>query len=236
MMSLFLGFMPKIFSQKSDTTKIRNSDNLVKPYIFESAFFEKTKINIDTFLLEFHSVDIGKIKIETGKIIACDPAFIISSEPFSDSFPIGFFPVQLAIAKVDSSEVVSFSRIYFSDSPVVNWEFAILKGQKRLPIFGEDSYVYPVDGGSGCFIDEKIKSELSKKTETNDTLLELLNKAMNKNHYKYGQSGILNFGDFNIAAFSSGVGDGRYSTYIGYDKNGKPCRLLTDFGIVNWWK
>lgn len=45
-----------------------------------------------------------------------------------------------------------------------------------------------------------------------------------------------NYKDINIVAFSTGFGDGRYSTYVGYDKNGEPCRLLTDFRLVDWLK
>jgi|GEM_PF-1178656 len=31
-------------------------------------------------------------------------------------------------------------------------------------------------------------------------------------------------------------GDGCYATYIGFDKEGHPCQLLTDFGLVAWWR
>jgi hypothetical protein len=32
--------------------------------------------------------------------------------------------------------------------------------------------------------------------------------------------------------FKSGWGDGFYATYIGYDKSGNICRLVTDFVVI----
>jgi hypothetical protein len=32
--------------------------------------------------------------------------------------------------------------------------------------------------------------------------------------------------------FKSGWGDGFYATYIGYDKAGNICRLVTDFVVI----
>jgi hypothetical protein len=43
-----------------------------------------------------------------------------------------------------------------------------------------------------------------------------------------------NFGKYNLAAFTTGLGDGKYATYIGYDAAGKPCRLLSDFKLFDW--
>ena len=42
------------------------------------------------------------------------------------------------------------------------------------------------------------------------------------------------FGRHNLAIFSTGYGDGCYSTFIGFNKQGKVCQLLIDFGIINW--
>jgi hypothetical protein len=95
-----------------------------KPEIFETAFFEGTQVNVDSFHLSFYSVDIGKINIESGKIIASDPIVMRDMKPFIQNFPTGQFPVHLAIAKINDDERVAFSRIMFSDKPVVKWEFA----------------------------------------------------------------------------------------------------------------
>ena len=37
-----------------------------------------------------------------------------------------------------------------------------------------------------------------------------------------------------MAAFTTGIGDGRYSSCIGYDATRKPYKLHTDFTLLNW--
>ena len=74
---------------------------MAKPNIFETVYFESTEVKIDdTSFLKFYSVDIGKVILETGKIVACDPVMTYCQEPFKTQFPIGQFSAQLAIAKV----------------------------------------------------------------------------------------------------------------------------------------
>lgn len=43
-----------------------------------------------------------------------------------------------------------------------------------------------------------------------------------------------NFKGNTIAAFTTGIGDGRFASYIGFDAAGKPCKLVTDFGLLKW--
>ncbi len=63
-----------------------------------------------------------------------------------------------------------------------------------------------------------------------------LYKEMDKHYHKNWRYTMYNFGQHNLAAFTTGFGDGRYATYIGFDANGKPCRLLSDFGLFDWRK
>lgn len=223
-----------VSTEKLDTLKITRNAMTTKPEIFETAFFEGTQVNVDTIHLQFYSVDIGKINIESGKIIACDPIIMRDMKPFVQAFPIGQFPVHLAIAKFHNDERVGFSRIYFSNKPVVKWEFALQKGQEQVLIFGDTFYSYSVDGGIGLFLDEKANIEFVK--DDSQSVLDEIFKEMDKHTHVSWQFGLCKLNDHNLVAFSTGFGDGHYATYVGYDDNGQPCRLLTDFGMVDWWK
>ena len=208
-----------------------------KPEIFETAFFAGTQVDVDSFHLSFYSVDIGKINIESGKIIASDPIEVRDMNPFVQDFPIGQFPVQLAIAKFSGDERVAFSRILFSDKPVVKWEFALQKGQEQASIFGDTMYGYGVDGGTGLFADEKANeafTELEKKDE--NLWQQVFIHEMQKHSHMTWNYALYNFNGHNIATFSTGLGDGHYATYVGYDEKGNICRLLTDFNLVGWWQ
>ena len=229
-----------VITEKLDTAKTKSYPVTAKPDIFETAYFEGTEVKVnDTIRLQFYPVDIGRVNLETGKVVACDPVMTYQQEPFTTKFPNGQFPIQLAVAKVNDNEneLVGFSRILFSEEPVVKWEFALKKGQEPISIFSDSMYFYPVDGGLGQFMDESSFNKLIKLDE--DARSQVMNNLfaeLDKHTRRSWQFANTNYKDINIVAFTSGFGDGRYSTYIGYDKNGKPCRLLTDFGLVDWLK
>ena len=139
----------------------------------------------------------------------------------------------MAIAKFNNDERVGFSRIFFSNKSVVKWEFAIQNGQEQALIFGDTFYSYSVDAGIGLFLDEKAKTEFMK--DDSQSTLDKIFKEMNKHTYVTWQYGVCELNSHNLVAFSTGLGDGHYATYVGYDDKGFPCRLLTDFGLVQWW-
>jgi hypothetical protein len=201
------------------------------PIIFEAAFEPGTKVSLGYVSFSLYKYDLGKIKIESGKIIACDPIIMKDATPFTQIFPKGEFPVHLAMAKIYDYERVAFSRIVFSDKPIVKWEFALLEGQKPISLSDSGVYCYSVDAGIGIFIDSLSKGLFDKKG-----LSEWKNVFITKAS-KNGDKGFIHeFEGHNLAAFTTGLGDGCYSTYIGFDKEGKVCQLLTDFGIVAWWR
>lgn len=201
------------------------------PIIFEAAFYKGTQVKQGDWDCSFYTLDIGKIKIESGKIIACDPIVMQDGKAFTQDFPIGQFPVQLAMAKMTNDERVAFSRIVFSDNEVEKWEFALQPGQNPISLMDTSAYCYGVDAGTGIFIDEIANKLYSKKVQSEWE--NVFVKKAEQNNYK---GFIHDFDGHNFATFSTGYGDGCYSTYIGFDNKGKVCRLLTDFGLVEWWK
>ncbi len=144
-----------IYGANIDTLHIRPYAVTAKPAIFETAFFKDSTAISGDILMQFFQIQIGKLKVETGKLIACDPIQLDNFPPFTQKFPTGKFPVQLSVAKIKTDERVAFSQIVFSDSPVAKWEFALQKGQQPVSIFSDTMYGYGVDAGMGMFIDEK---------------------------------------------------------------------------------
>ena len=218
----------------SDTSKPIISSSFqskAHPTYFETAFHESTKSVEDGETFAFYKLDIGKLKVETGKVIACDPIVMYDAQPFTQIFPPGEFPVQLAMKKKEGSgERVALSRILFSSEPVVKWEYALLPEQKPMPITDTSVCCYGVDAGTGVFIDSLANTYFKIKNEK-DWEDVFITKAE-----KYDYTGYIHdFEGHNLATFSTGFGDGCYATYIGFDKNGKVCQLLTDFGLTEWW-
>ena len=203
------------------------------PEILESAFVDGTRVKQYEYELRFSLLEMGKIKIPSGYVIACDPIVMYGRDEFTQKFPIGQFPVQLSIVKINNAnERVAYSRIKFSDNDVVRWEFALCPGQDALPINGGKSYCFSVDAGLAVFIDKEAKDVFNKK-EHSEWEKVFIDKRLD-NQQLYREYYMHEFDGFNMAAFETGVGDGCYSTYIGYDAQGLPCRLLADFAFVIW--
>ncbi len=225
----------KYATEALDTIKSTTAKVIAVPDLFETAFIKGTIRHGKSATANFYGVTIGKIKIVSGHIIACDPGHIDEyGIPFTQTFPIGEFPVQLSIINVEGEESIAFSRINFSEEPVAKWEFALLKEQSPLPVGGNEKHGYSTDLGAGIFMDEAASEFLDKSNLTDlDADLYKQMDAHYRDNWKYA---MYSFGAHNLAAFTSGLGDGRYATYIGFEAEGKPCRLLTDFNLIDWKK
>jgi hypothetical protein len=226
--------VPPLSHEPLDTIQSSPASIVATPFLFESAFIKGTTQKQDNSNVPLYGITIGKIKIESGHIIACDPMHIDEyGNPFRQVFPTGEYPVQLSIAKRNDKETVAFARINFSDEPVVKWEFALLEGQSKIPLGDEKKHGYSVDAGVGIFIDEQANKALDFKTMVYN-MDGAVYKEMDKHYRNHWRYTIYKFGNHNLAAFSTGEGDGYYATYIGIDAKGETCRLLTDFGLFDW--
>src|ERR1700749_4069987 len=58
----------------------------VFPVFFEAAFINGTQITQRHTTFRFFKYDLGSIKVESGKMIACDPIVMHDASPFVDSF------------------------------------------------------------------------------------------------------------------------------------------------------
>lgn len=147
----------KISTEALDTIKSVPAKIVATPVLFETAFIKGTTQKGNITPINLYGVTIGKIKIVSGHIIACDPLHIDEyGIPFTQVFPTGEFPVQFSIAQTGEADLIAFARINFSEEPVERWEFALLKGQEPLPVGGEDIHGYGVDGGVGIFMDKEV--------------------------------------------------------------------------------
>ncbi len=222
-----------ISTEVLDTIKTRPAKLDAKPLLFEAAFIKGTTHQVKDARINFYGVTIGQLKVSSGYIVACDPAHIDEyGIPFTQVFPTGEFPVQLAIAKLGEQETIAFARISFSNEPVVKWEFALQEGQSPIPVGGKKKHGYSVDLGLGMFADKDAAQALDKTNLTEDDAP--LYKEMDQHYHHNWRYTVHNFGRHNLAIFSSGYGDGFYASYIGFDAGGKPCRLVTDFGLFDW--
>lgn len=202
-----------------------------RPLVFENAFINDPGFEDPTVHARFYSLEIGKIKIETGKLIACDASDMHRNAPFIETFPIGEFPVQLAIVKGEPGEheYVAYTRILFSNKPVKRWSYALKPGEIfRLPSDTVTRFRCAFVGDMG------MQSTVIADSLTNSLFIK-------KSHLEWGEvfvdkfkrtgekAFIHSFANHNLVSISTFFNP-CYASYIGYDENGKPCRLLLDPG------
>jgi hypothetical protein len=205
------------------------TDSLAFPKVFEAAFKKGTTARQDSFTYTFTVAPLGNLSSETGKLLAGDPIAIAARPAFAQRFPVGTFPVELALAKTTGDERVGFARICFSGHPVAKWQLALLPGQKPLALTDSSVYCYGVDAGMGVFIDSLANQKFAARSQA------AWDTVFMRNTDLPGYHGYLHrFAGHSLATFTTGLGDGCYATYIGYDAGGRVCRLLTDFGLVAW--
>jgi len=204
------------------------------PKFLEEAFENNFSIeSVSNNKFEFYVAEIGQLQVLEGKIIACDPFLYNDDLPFKANFPIGQFPVELAVAKVNTDERVGFARIKFSGETPISWTIAVCDGQIIDNLKADEIFGYGVDAGTGAFMDVSGGRELLKFLMEQQDNYEIIIEEMEKTYIDTWSWLLWQKNNRNVAMFSSGWGDGRYASYIGYDANNNICRLVTDFDVID---
>ncbi|WP_324678897.1 DUF4241 domain-containing protein [Hymenobacter sp. GOD-10R] len=216
------------------TIKCQPYQVTARPILFESSFFPNIQIQQDSITLHLDQRFLGNLPVSSGRIVATDPV-ALRDTPFTTIFPHGRFPVELAIAHFDNDARVAFARVVFSNEPVATWQMALVNGQELLPITGETYYGYSVDAGIALFMDAAHIHTFNQYLSSDQSASEKLFINSFKLDSDSPLPGLLYAANGDtLATFSTGWGDGSYATYIGLDAQNKPCRLLTDFQVIDW--
>jgi len=181
----------------------------------------------------------GDLVLSSGELVACDPLVEPERDPFKVKLNPGIYPVILSLAyNTDPAKksFVAFATLYISNKPPERREMATLPDEDASLLPPDRIYGYDVEAGLGCFMDAEvaqiIDTELMEK-EFMDSLGQELIDAIEQNEEQYGHpwvNFIVNrYTGANVIAFSSGVGDGSYATYFGYDEENNIVTVTTDF-------
>ncbi len=185
------------------------------------------------------SFDAGQIQLPTGNLVACDPLITNDMAAFGVKFPQGEFPV--LVHKERESNCIAYVEIIFNDFEVSQWKLATTEGQNATELKKDEIFGYPVESGMGCFMD----------VQTQECLNHLENKLFHKKgadfmgiyeeffhaHF-FDENGAIDqfallFPDEdkkgNIFAFETGYGEGFYASYIAFNANNEPVKIVTEF-------
>jgi hypothetical protein len=178
---------------------------------------------------------VADLALPTGEIVTVDP-FLVDGAPLDRKVAPGTYPVTLSVAtfpddKGHADQRVASAMVRFRDGEPARWEVAGFSGgapQKR----GEPGY--PVDALTGSFMDAATQAMIkAEPTHWPTPSFKALEKQLLTDNYRHawGWASYQPAGAAagNCVAFSSGWGDGIYSSYWGLDEHGEPLCLLTDF-------
>tara|TARA_R110002096_G_C14412626_1_gene708397 strand:+ start:60 stop:866 length:807 start_codon:yes stop_codon:yes gene_type:complete len=194
-------------------------------------------------------IEIGKLKVPTGKIVVCDPLVTPDMQPLTREVKTGEFPIKIYEVKTENSgDRYAIAKLEFNQQRAIKWVLALRDGEDINELTDEgDFFGFPVDAGLGGFFDIQAGVEYLKfqdefmKSNPNGNIyddffaMEFKKSAKDQNDPNdYGNW--VNFklpnSDLNITMFQSGYGDGMYPAFWGIDKNGEITSLVIDFFVV----
>lgn len=187
----------------------------------------------------FSALELGRVSIRSGRIIACDPFVMIDHPAFTQPVANGEHRVRLAVVEGGSSDGrIAFARVDFSAGPVVRWKMALIEGQDIARLKAEEFYGYPVDAGTGAFLDPLAGAAARALLGQNPDAWQHWQLEGEENGRKAGlkPNFFLNLPmpPANIAMFASGWGDGHYASWFGYSADDRAVALVTDFAVADW--
>ncbi|SFN12624.1 Protein of unknown function [Chryseobacterium oleae] len=192
---------------------------------------------VESPLLE--SFEVGKLYLSSGKLVACDPLITNDMQAFTTEFPKGDFSVLLH--KERESNCVAYAEVIFSTAEIAEWEMAVTAGQNVKDLGEEEIFGYPVESGMGCLMDVDTQNSLnelekrlyhSKGADFMGIYEEFFHEYFFDEKGAIDQYAFLKPADDHpgtIFAFETGYGEGFYASYIAYDKDHKPVKIITEF-------
>ena len=149
----------------------------------------------------------------TGEIAAYDPLTESDAKSFTMRVPAGAWPVEVLLGERRGDTRVVLARVRFAETEPTRFELALVEGQDVRTLGANETFGYGVDAGVGCFAGDGSAGS--------EWILETLRKN-DEMTWSYAVSE-------GLIAFSSGYGDGVYSSYVAYDAEGQLVSLTTNF-------
>jgi Protein of unknown function (DUF4241) len=195
----------------------------------------------DKVPVPFEVIDGGRLIISSGVIKAADPFVLTDDVGFAQKVPTGHFPVRLAHARVHGAAGgrIAFARVEFSQAPVVRWQMATTPGQDPATLQKDYIFGYPVDAGTGSFMDQAVARVVMDTFKDSDAAQAVTDQWITDGETSGKARGLAFYLDIamppgNLIMFQSGWGDGFYASYFGYAADGSVATLLTDFQVMDW--
>lgn len=171
---------------------------------------------------------LGELHVEGGCIVGADPLVYPERPPFRGIVPSGRY----SVTAYRKEGRVGLLEVRFSQGRVERWELAVVAGQDPATLKDDEIFGYPVDSGTGSFMDvtgqvalrRRMMIDEEKRGDASQAIIDLFGTADRQMMFEP-----LAGRPANVAVVDSGWGDGVYATYWGLDAANRPVVLVTDF-------
>ncbi len=181
-------------------------------------------------------VEIGRIPLDTGLLVACDP-YISSPDhlPFVRTLPPGDHLVAAATARIsETHHRIAAAVLRSGVNPIDSWELAYTDPDDLETLVNDDDFIgYGVDAATGCFASPPaFAAAVDVLADDDGTVTDPLSTALHSSEHK---AVVISPGPGigRIAIFETGWGDGLYPTWFGLDRRGDVTVAMTDFLLDN---
>ena len=189
------------------------------------------------------SFEAGDITLTSGKLAVSDPLITSEMPAFTTDFPLGNFPV-LVHKEIDSN-CIAYVEIVFSNSEIASWKLATSEGQNTGNLQEGEIFGFPVESGMGCVMDFETQQNLNLLEQhlfkrKGDDFMGIYEEFFHEHFFQ--EEGAINQYAFlkpnedkfgNIFAFETGYGEGFYASYIGFDEQNVPVKVVCELIEIN---
>ena len=222
---------PEVLREQFVSARRQNQNYCQRSYVEKEQLFDLFSNTKKTEL-----VKIGDMDATCERLLLADPCYLGSNMilPMERTSPAGKLPVFASVMNTKmTGRVIAGVKVKVSDTSTVRYELAMPLGVKAWQV--NDPMVYPyvdVSTGVGCVVDKE--TELSFAAAYNqyfnvhgkDMILDLLEPMVSETGY--AMFTIPNT-EVNIPLFRTGLGQGAYNAYWGFDKDNKVTELTFPF-------
>lgn len=191
--------------------------------------------------------EIGELVVTSGKVTACDPFTSPETPPFAREVRTGKYAVVLCIAEIGEDRRVARALVRIGGGRAVRFEPARCENAEELGLGEGELPGYCVDSGTGCFMDVDAARALAGGGEDDEDgdddeggepeeVTEELLDELDENgvpSWSWAVKTVDPGSGANVVAFTTGYGDGVYSSWIGFDDEDEAVAIVTDFGVLD---
>ena len=162
---------------------------------------------------------VGDVMLPSGRVYVGE---FLDEKAFEFAVAPGAYPAHATLARYrdQAFDSVAFATLVLSNAPTVRWEF-----HTAIAVDGGSAMILSTEGRDELF--DSINDDSQAWLDFNERVFE----SAVAHDYLATEFAITP--ETNLAFFTSGIGDGGYPVYVGFDAAGQPTRVVVDFLLLH---